>query len=130
MRKATVLPFAVLATLFLSSSISRAEARAEGRGPAGNLTVAPGTTGNPTLLESHDVTPVEFEAIRAAIDGESWEEALDLIAEKLSEIKNQSGPDSLAFLASAKCTNEENYLMQKFARAVIGTNNIDHCARL
>jgi NADPH-dependent glutamate synthase beta subunit-like oxidoreductase len=60
----------------------------------------------------------------------SWEEALDLVAENLAKIKDESGPDSLAFLSSAKCTNEENYLMQKFARAVIGTNNIDHCARL
>jgi predicted molibdopterin-dependent oxidoreductase YjgC len=60
----------------------------------------------------------------------SWEEALDYSAEKLSGIKRQFGPDSLAFLSSAKCTNEENYLMQKLARAVIGTNNIDHCARL
>jgi formate dehydrogenase alpha subunit len=60
----------------------------------------------------------------------SWEEALSLVAERLTDIKNQSGPDSLAVLASAKCTNEENYLMQKFARAVVGTNNIDHCARL
>lgn len=60
----------------------------------------------------------------------SWEEALNFVAEKLSEIKNKSGPDSLAFLSSAKCTNEENYLMQKFARAAIGTNNVDHCARL
>ena len=45
-------------------------------------------------------------------------------------IKDESGPDAIGFLASAKCTNEENYLLQKFARAVIGTNNIDHCARL
>jgi formate dehydrogenase alpha subunit len=60
----------------------------------------------------------------------SWEEALDLVAEKLSGIKGKSGPDSLAVLSSAKCTNEENFLMQKLARAVIGTNNIDHCARL
>jgi len=60
----------------------------------------------------------------------SWEEALDLVAKKLSEIKSQSGPDSLAFLSSAKCTNEDNYLMQKLARAVLGTNNVDHCARL
>jgi predicted molibdopterin-dependent oxidoreductase YjgC len=48
----------------------------------------------------------------------------------LGEIKKESGPDSLAFLSSAKCTNEENYLMQKLTRAVVGTNNIDHCARL
>lgn len=60
----------------------------------------------------------------------SWDEALSHIAERLSSIKNSSGPDSIGFLASAKCTNEENYLLMKFARAVIGTNNIDHCARL
>ena len=59
-----------------------------------------------------------------------WETALDLIAEKLCSIKADSGPDAIAMLASAKCTNEENYLMQKFARQVIGTHNIDHCARL
>ena len=60
----------------------------------------------------------------------SWEEALALVAKRLAEIKSRSGPDSLAVLSSAKCTNEENYLMQKFTRAVLGTNNIDHCARL
>jgi len=60
----------------------------------------------------------------------TWDEALALVAERLSTIKAESGPNSLAFLSSAKCTNEENYLMQKFARAVIGTNNVDHCARL
>jgi predicted molibdopterin-dependent oxidoreductase YjgC len=43
---------------------------------------------------------------------------------------SESGPDSLAFFSSARCTNEENYLLSKFSRAVIGTNNIDHCARL
>ena len=45
-------------------------------------------------------------------------------------IKAASGADAIAGLASARCTNEENYLLQKFMRAVIGTNNIDHCARL
>lgn len=60
----------------------------------------------------------------------SWEDALNQVAQKLGEVKTQSGPDSLAILTSAKCTNEENYLLQKLARAVIGTNNIDHCARL
>lgn len=60
----------------------------------------------------------------------SWDEALDLVASKFTEIKEKSGPDSLAALSSAKCTNEENYLMQKFMRAMIGTNNVDHCARL
>ena len=60
----------------------------------------------------------------------SWDEALSLVSERLGTIKSESGPNSMAFLSSAKCTNEENYLLQKFARAVIGTNNVDHCARL
>jgi formate dehydrogenase major subunit len=59
----------------------------------------------------------------------TWDEALDLVAHRFSEIKKASGPDSLAFISSAKCTNEESYLMQKLARAVIGTNNIDNCSR-
>ncbi len=62
--------------------------------------------------------------------GVTWEEALEEVASRLSAIKEESGPDAIAFLSSAKATNEENYLLQKFARAVIGTNNIDHCARL
>lgn len=59
----------------------------------------------------------------------SWDEVLDLIANKFREIKDKYGPDAIAGLSSARCTNEENYLFQKFFRAVIGTNNIDHCAR-
>jgi formate dehydrogenase major subunit len=59
----------------------------------------------------------------------SWDEALDLIKEKFTSIKREHGPDALAFIASSKCTNEESYLMQKLARAVIGTNNVDNCAR-
>ncbi|SEG08883.1 4Fe-4S dicluster domain-containing protein [Caloramator fervidus] len=60
----------------------------------------------------------------------TWEEAYDYIVGRLTEIKEKYGPDSIAGLTSARCTNEENYIMQKFMRAVIGTNNIDHCARL
>ena len=60
----------------------------------------------------------------------TWDEALDLVAAKMSETKSENGPDSLGVLSSAKFTNEENYLVQKFARAVLGTNNVDHCARL
>jgi formate dehydrogenase major subunit len=59
----------------------------------------------------------------------SWDEALELVARKFSEIKAKHGPDSLAFISSSKCTNEESYLMQKLARAVIGTNNVDNCSR-
>ncbi len=67
-------------------------------------------------------------------DGEfveaTWDEAYDFIANKLTEIKEKYGPDSIAGVSSARGTNEENYLMQKFIRAVIGTNNIDSCARV
>lgn len=60
----------------------------------------------------------------------SWDEALDLVARRFTEIKEKYGPEAFGGLSSARATNEENYLMQKFMRAVIGTNNIDHCARL
>jgi predicted molibdopterin-dependent oxidoreductase YjgC len=60
----------------------------------------------------------------------TWEEALDLVAGRLSEIKEKSGPDSIGVLTSARVTNEENYIANKFSRAVLKTNNIDHCARL
>ncbi len=60
----------------------------------------------------------------------SWDEAYDYIADKLTSIKAIHGPDSISGISSARCTNEENYLMQKFFRAVIGTNNIDSCARV
>ena len=60
----------------------------------------------------------------------TWDEVLELVSRKLLEIKRTYGSNSLASLSSAKCTNEDNYVMQKFTRAVLGTNNIDHCARL
>jgi len=60
----------------------------------------------------------------------SWEDAIQTAVDKLKAIIEAHGPDSVGVLASAKITNEENYLVQKFARAVIGTNNVDHCARL
>lgn len=67
-------------------------------------------------------------------DGEfvevSWDEAYSFIAEKLISIKEKYGADAIGGISSARCTNEENYLMQKFIRATIGTNNIDSCARV
>ena len=60
----------------------------------------------------------------------SWDEAIQTTADQLKAIIQEHGPDSVGVLASDKVTNEENYLVQKFARAVIGTNNVDHCARL
>ena len=65
-----------------------------------------------------------------ALEPATWEEAYDFIANRLTSIKEDYGPDAIAGISSARCTNEENYLMQKFIRAVIGTNNIDGCARV
>jgi predicted molibdopterin-dependent oxidoreductase YjgC len=59
-----------------------------------------------------------------------WDTALSITARKLREARDTFGSDKVGVLTSAKCTNEENYLMNKLARQVIGTNNIDHCARL
>jgi predicted molibdopterin-dependent oxidoreductase YjgC len=59
-----------------------------------------------------------------------WDEAIQVTADRFKKIIEEHGPDSVGVLVSAKITNEENYLAQKFARAVIGTNNVDHCARL
>lgn len=60
----------------------------------------------------------------------SWETALDITARKITGARDTHGPDAVGVLTSAKCLNEENYLMNKFSRQVVGTNNIDHCARL
>ncbi|MEI7817075.1 MAG: molybdopterin-dependent oxidoreductase, partial [Desulfuromonadales bacterium] len=60
----------------------------------------------------------------------SWDEALNLVIEKLQAIQAKHGRDAVMFASSAKATNEENFLLMKLARAVFGTNNIDHCARL
>jgi formate dehydrogenase major subunit/formate dehydrogenase alpha subunit len=59
-----------------------------------------------------------------------WDTALDLVAQKVVQVRRESGGDAVGVMTSAKCTNEENYLMNKFARQVVGTHNIDHCARL
>lgn len=60
----------------------------------------------------------------------TWDEALDHVATRLGEIKQQHGPDSIGVLASARITSEDNYILHKFTRGVLKTNNIDHCARL
>lgn len=70
--------------------------------------------------------PVGLEGFRRA----SWDEVLDLAAGKIAEIVREHGGDALGTFCSAKATNEDNYLFQKFVRGVLGTNNVDHCARL
>ena len=80
----------------------------------------------------HDKERLKTPLIRenGAFREASWEEALDFVARSLLKIKKGSGPDSIGVLSSARITNEENYVAQKFTRAGIGTNNVDHCARL
>ncbi len=60
----------------------------------------------------------------------TWDEALNFIVSRMDNIRKDFGPDSIGFFSSARCTNEENYLVQRMAREVIGTNNVDHCAHL
>ncbi|MGI8496108.1 MAG: formate dehydrogenase subunit alpha [Gemmatimonadaceae bacterium] len=60
----------------------------------------------------------------------TWEEAMELTSQELARLRDDRGPDSVAVFSSAKCSNEENYLLQRLCRAAIGTNNIDHCTRL
>ena len=60
----------------------------------------------------------------------SWDEALNTVAKKINAVKSEFGPDAIAGFSSARTVNEDNYLFQKFLRAAVGTNNVDHCARL
>ncbi len=73
---------------------------------------------------------VDYAEVLPAFREATWDEALDLIASRLRAIKEQHGPGALAGFGSAKCSNEEAYLFQKLMRAVLGTNNVDHCTRL
>lgn len=84
---------------------------------------------NPVLGDPRDrlATPAEwFTPFREA----TWEEALELTAQQLARLRDTHGSDSLAVLQSAKCANEENYVLMKLFRAGLGTNNVDHCTRL
>ncbi|HEM46757.1 MAG TPA: formate dehydrogenase subunit alpha, partial [Alphaproteobacteria bacterium] len=73
---------------------------------------------------------VDYDEIMPAFREASWDEALDLVAERLGAIRARHGSDALAGFGSAKCSNEEAYVFQKLIRAGLGTNNVDHCTRL
>ncbi|MBI2559879.1 MAG: formate dehydrogenase subunit alpha [Planctomycetes bacterium] len=75
-------------------------------------------------------SPLVRDSIDKPFRKASWEEALSLIAKKFKQIKDGYGPDAFGCLSSSRGTNEENYLAQKFTRAVMGTNNMDNCARV
>ena len=73
---------------------------------------------------------VDYDEVMPHFREATWDEALDLAAERLAGIREQHGSSALAGFGSAKCSNEEAYLFQKLVRAVFGTNNVDHCTRL
>jgi len=83
-----------------------------------------------SFLQSPDRLKMPLIRKNGSLVESSWDEALAYVAERLRSIKEAHGPDAIAGLSSARCTTEENYLFQKFLRAAIGTNNVDHCARL
>jgi formate dehydrogenase major subunit len=73
---------------------------------------------------------VDYDEVLPHFREASWEEAMDLIANRLVSIRDEYGPGAIAGFGSAKCSNEEAYLFQKLIRAGFGTNNVDHCTRL
>jgi len=82
------------------------------------------------FIHSEDRLTTPLVRTNGSFEEATWDEALDLVAGKLKDIRRASKADAIGLLSSAKCTNEENYLMMKLARAAVGTNNVDHCARL
>ena len=86
---------------------------------------------DPQILTPRLKTPMIRRRRGGKLESVSWEEALDYVANRLSDIKAKYGPDAIQTTGSSRATgNETNYIMQKFARAVIGTNNVDCCARV
>lgn len=82
------------------------------------------------FIHSPDRLTVPLVRRHGALVESTWDEALKIVSTRLNDIRARSGSGALAFLSSAKVTNEENYLFMKMARAAFGTNNVDHCARL
>jgi len=82
------------------------------------------------FIHSPDRLTVPLVRSQGTLVESTWDEALKIVSTRLNDIRVRSGSHALAFLSSAKVTNEENYLFMKMARAVFGTNNVDHCARL
>ena len=82
------------------------------------------------FVHSPDRLTVPLVRRRGSLVEASWDEALEIVSRNLTAVRARAGSRALAFLSSAKVTNEENYLFMKMARAAFGSNNVDHCARL
>ncbi|MBA7605289.1 putative formate dehydrogenase [subsurface metagenome] len=107
-----------------NNQIISVRGKREGTVNKGSLCVK-GRFGIPEFVHHPDRLTTPLVRRNGNLEETTWDEALDLVASKLGNYKDQ-----IAVISSAKCTNEENYVIQKFARAVLTTNNVDHCARL
>ena len=105
----------------------RSKPRPPARAVGKELSQLPHIPRGPDNVRDQVATPDEWYApFREA----TWDEALDLVAQELRAIRRDRGPDGVAVFCSAKCTNEENYVLQRIFRGALGTNNVDHCTRL
>ncbi len=113
--------------LSIEDEAERAKARPPARAVGKPLTALPHIPRGPDDVRDRVATPPSwYEPFREA----TWDEALELVAQELVRIHGDRGPDALAVFCSAKCTNEENYVLQRIFRGRFGTNNVDHCTRL
>ena len=113
--------------LSIEDEAERAKARPPARAVGKPLTVLPHIPRGPDDVRDRVATPASwYEPFREA----TWDEAMELVAQELVRIHGDRGPGALAVFCSAKCTNEENYVLQRLFRGRFGTNNVDHCTRL
>jgi len=113
--------------LTTAEEAERAKPRAPSRAVGKALSQLPQIPRGPDDVRDRIATPAAWYApFREA----TWDEALELTAQELVRIRRERGPDGVAVLCSAKCTNEENYVLQRMFRGALGTNNVDHCTRL
>ena len=128
----TVCPYCgVGCSLFLhikDDRIVRVTGDFEGAANHGNLCVK-GRFGT-DFVHSSDRLRMPLVRRSGKLEPAEWEAALGHVVDRLTAIRREHGAGAIAFLTSAKCTNEENYLLQKLARGIVGSGHVDHCARL
>jgi formate dehydrogenase major subunit len=100
------------------------------KGPLSRDVRGEASSPQPLALQGRGANRADYSEVLPAFREATWDEALNLVADRLRAIKERHGPGALAGFGSAKCSNEEAYLFQKLMRAVLGTNNVDHCTRL
>ena len=106
------------------------QARPDKEGPVNHGTLCVKGSYGIDFIHSKDRLTSPLVKVNGSFEGVSWGQALELVAAELERIKEACGPGSLAVLGSSKCTNEENYLLERFARTALDTNNIDNGSQL